>query len=464
MNLTLFLAALRARLGLCALVLASTVLAATAASLLLPKSYKASASLLVDANKDEQSMSNVLLPPRERIGYMQTQMEIITSERVARKVVQDLGLAEDPAARAAFDKDAGPGSIENWLIDGLLKRLKVETSQSNVIQLSYSSGDPDYAARVLNAFAQGYIDTMLELRVEPTRQAALWFDEQLKSLRASLEEAQARLTSYHRQQGIISADERYDVENTRLGELSSQLVRAQEQTFELQSRERQGREALARGAPPEELPDVLAHAHVQRLKADIAHGEAKLQELATQYGANHPQYQRLASENHSLRDKLGAEMARVVAGVGNARRQSQQREVELKKALDAQRASLLEMKEDRNELTVLTRNVETAQRTYETALQRSVVSQVESRASQTNIALLGPAVAPRRPSQPKILLNMVLSLIVGAMLGVGLAVLLEMTDRRVRSRGDLEALPEVPLLGELSAWTPAPRHALPGPA
>lgn len=465
MNLELLLAALRSRLRLCAVVFAGCVLAAAVASLLMPKSYKASAALLVDANKDEQSLSNVLVPPRERIGYMQTQMDIITSERVARRVVQALRLADDPATRAAFEQSTGgAGPIDKWLIDGLLRRLKVETSQSNVIQLSFSSRDPEFAARVLNAFAQSYMDTMLELRVEPTRQAALWFDEQLKSLRTNLEEAQARLTSYHRQQGIISADERFDVENTRLGELSSQLVRTQDQTYELQARERQAREALARGAPAEELPDVLAHPHVQRLKADLAHGEAKLQELATQYGANHPQYLRLASENRSLREKIGAEMERVVAGVANTRRQSQQREAELKKALAAQRASLLEMKEGRNELTVLTRNVETAQRTYESALQRSVVSQVESRSSQTNIALLGPAVAPRQPSQPKVLLNIALAAIVGTLLGVGLAMLLEMVDRRVRSRGDLEGLPEAPLLGELSTWMPAAHRALPSPA
>ena len=229
MNLNLFLSALRARLGVFALVLAATILAATVVSVLLPKSYKATASVLVDANRDEQSLSNVLIPPRERIGYMQTQMDIITSERVARKVVQDLKLAESPASREAFEKEAGgTGSIENWLVDNLLRRLKVETSQSSVIQVSFSSADARFSALVANAFAKAYINTMLELRVEPMQQAAVWFDEQLKSLRANLEDAQAKLTDYHRQQGIISADERLDVENARLGELSSQLVRTQE--------------------------------------------------------------------------------------------------------------------------------------------------------------------------------------------------------------------------------------------
>src|SRR5206468_8637385 len=164
-------------------VLAATILAATVASLLLPKSYKATVSLLVDA-KDEQSLSNALRPlilPQERLSYLQTQMDIITSKKVTRKVVQDLKLAESPSTRADFEDQAGgKGSVEDWLVDSLLSKLKVETSQSSIIQVTFSSADPRHSAGIANAFAKGYIDTMLELRVEPTRQAAEWYDEQLK--------------------------------------------------------------------------------------------------------------------------------------------------------------------------------------------------------------------------------------------------------------------------------------------
>lgn len=463
MSLQLFLSALRARLGVFALVLAATILAATVVSLLLPKSYKATASLLVDATRDEQSLTNVLLPQRERIGYMQTQMDIITSERVARKVVQDLKLAESPASRAAFEKQReATGSIENWLAENLLRRLKVATSQSSVIQVSFSSADPRFSALVTNAFAKAYINTMLELRVEPVQQAAVWFDEQLKSLRANLEDAQAKLTDYHRQQGIISADERLDVENARLGELSSQLVRTQEQTFDLGIRERQARDFRKRGASPDKLPDILSNASIQRLNADLLRGEVRLRELATQYGANHPQYQRQVSENQSLREQLDAEMSKVVAGIANARRQSHAREAELQGAIAAQRARLLELKEQRNELTVLTRNVETAQRTYDAAMQRSVVSQVEGRASQSNAALLNPAVAPHRPSHPRMALNIALSVVVGTMLGLGMAVLMEFLDRRVRAPSDFDLGQNVPLLAVLNGRLPARRNPLLG--
>ena len=444
--------------------LAATVVAALMASLLLPKSYKATASLLVDA-KDEQSLSNVLRPliaPQERLSYMQTQLDILASRKVARRVVQDLKLAESSSTPAAFEKDAsGEVPIEDRLIEGLLKGLKVETSQSNVMQASFSSPDPRFSARVANAFAKAYIDTVLELRVEPTRQAAAWFDEQLKGLRANLEDAQAKLTRYHQRQGIVSADERLDVENTRLGILSDEVAKAQEQTLQWNSRAQQAREFLERGGSPDGLPDVLNNAFIQKLKADLLHGEAKLQELATQYGSNYPQYQRQVSENQSLRERLDTEMRKVAIAVESTARQSRQREAELTKALGAQRARLLALKESRNEFTVLRRNVESAERAYDTAMQRSVVSQVDSRASQTNVTVLSPAVVPATPHRPRVVLNIILSIAVGVMLGVSAVILLEIFDRRVRSAQDLENGWDVPLLGVLNPWKPA-AIALPG--
>jgi len=86
---------------------------------------------------------------------------------------------------------------------------------------------------------------------------------------------------------------------------------------------------------------------------------------------------------------------------------------------------------------VLTRDAGSAQRGYETAMQRYVVSQVESRASQTHVSVLNPATAhANRTGQGR--LNVALSVVVGTMLGIGIVILLEMSDRRVRSRMDLD--------------------------
>jgi chain length determinant protein EpsF len=458
MDLKLFLLTLRARFGVFVVVLCAAVLTAAVVSLLLPKTYKSTVSLLVDT-KDEQTLSGtpqLLYYPQEKPSYLQTQTDIITSEKVARKVVKDLKLAADPELRDAFVKQTGgKGRIEDWLATSLLETLKVDTTQSSVINVTFSASDSGVAAQVANAFAKAYIDTTLELRVEPSRQAAAWLDEQVVSLRSKLEEAQTKLTNYQKENGIVATDERLDIENTRLGELSVQVTRAQEQMLDWKTREQQARNFLDGGASPERVPEVLSNPFIQSLKTELMRGEAKLQDLATQYGASYPLYQRQLSENRSLRERLDTEMGKVVAGIENSARQSRQRETELRAAMAAQRARVLESRQDRTGLAVLMRNVESAQRTYEMAVQRAAASSVESRARQTSVAVLNPAVEPRKPFRPRITLNIALAAVVGTMLGIGIVILMEMRDRRVRSRNDLIVEQDVPLLAVLNSWEPA---------
>jgi hypothetical protein len=77
-----------------------------------------------------------------------------------------------------------------------------------------------------NAFVQAYMDTALALRVNPARQYSGFFDQQVKDARDALEKAQAKVSAFQKAKGIIATDERLDVENARLNELSSQLVAA----------------------------------------------------------------------------------------------------------------------------------------------------------------------------------------------------------------------------------------------
>ena len=116
------------------------------------------------------------------------------------------------------------------------------------------------------------------------------------------------------------------------------------------------------------------------------------------------------------------------------------------------------------------RDVDTAQKAYEAALQRYLVNKVESGAKQTNVAILNAATEPMMPSKPKVPLNLALGFFVGILLASAAVFFLELLDRRVRSIDDLEAGGDVPLLGTLQTWEPsrlisgasAPR-ALPNP-
>ena len=463
MTLQQFLLALRGRLRLFFAIVGATFLGVAVVTFFMPRTYDGIVSILADI-KDEQMLTSPQQSPRMQLGYMQTQIDILQSQRVAKKVVEDLKLDQNPAVQAAYEKRGGKGDVKDWIAGGLLADLKVDSSQSSVIVAKYSSDDPKFAADVANAFAKAYVATVLNLRTEPTKEAAAWFDEQLKALRDQFQQAQAKLADYEKENGIIATDERLDVEVMRLNELSAQSLRAADLNYEAGARS-----GIARGAG-ESAPDVLANPLVQGLKGDLLRAEAKLSELSTRLGPNHPQYQQQQAEVQALRERITSESSRVIGGARATAGQSASRRAALDRDMAEQRKKVETLRQARHRSQVLVRDVDTAQKAYEAALQRFLVNKVESGAKQTNVAILNPAVEPMMPAKPKVALNLVLGLFVGLLLGGAAVFFLEILDRRVRSNTDLEVGADVPLLGTLQPWEPsrlltganAPR-ALPNP-
>lgn len=454
MNFKLLLTALRARHRLFFLIFFATVAATAIVSLVVPKSYVAKVSLLLDG-KDEQSMRNVNAPPeRERAGYMQTQVDIITSPKVARLVIADLKLAEDPVARKGFAAAGATGAIEDWLAESLAREVKVDTSQSSLVVLAFASPDPYFSAQVANAYAKAYVDTVLELRVEPTRQTSLWFDEQLKGLRDNMEQAERRLTDFQQEHGIVANDERYDVETIQLTDLAGQVAK---------TRDAGGDTWRSGGTAREALPEIIANPGIQTLKTDLLRAEAKLQQISAELGSRHPQYLRQQAEVLGLRERVNSEIGTVVAGAEQAAQRSRLRKERLLGEMAAQRDRVLGLKQARNQLAVLSHDVDIAQRTYDAAMQRFMASKIESRALQTNVSVLDQAVPPARPARPRIALNIALAVVVGVLLGLAAVHLLEMLEQRVRLLDDLAGDPRVPLLAVLNQEDPAAQRRLGSP-
>lgn len=442
MTLANFIAIVRARLLILLVVTVATVLTATGVSLLLPKKYVAVASVVVDAKPDP--VSALIYPGLASPAFIATQVDVLGSDRVALRVVRDLKLAETPEIRQQWqDATNGQGTVEQWLVENIKGSVDIQPSkESNVISVAYKAPDPRFAAALANAFVQAYIATSLELQVGPAKQYNAFFDDRAKSARNALEMAQAKLSNFQRQNGILVDDERMDVETARMNELSSQLVALQGLSAESSSRQTQ-----ANTTAGDRLQEVLLNPVIGQLKADLARSEAKLQELNTRYGDNHPQVMETRANIAELRARIDAETRRVTGGATVTNTINRQREAETRAALEAQRAKVLRMKAMRSEAAVLQRDVETAQRAFEGVSARLTQSGLESQTTQNNVNVLSPAVAPVKPSSPKILLNVALSIVVGLIFGTGLALLLELRDRRVRGVEDVMEALKLPILG-----------------
>jgi chain length determinant protein EpsF len=441
MNLTQFLSILKARWWVALLLLVLTVGTTLGVSLMLPKQYSATATIVIDVKPDPIAgqFAGMLSP-----SYMATQVDIIQSDRVARRVVRNLKLADNPQVRADWlETTGGSGDIEAWIAGRFSANMDVKPSrESNVISVSYRAPDPGFAAALANAFVQAYIDTALELRVDPAKQYSTFFDQRAKEAREALEKAQSRVSAFQKEKGIIATDERLDIENARLSELSSQLVMIQALSSESGSRQTQ-----ARGESADRMQEVLNSGLISSLKADLSRNEARLQELSSRLGDNHPQVVEAKANINSLRSRLDAETKKVTGGIGLTANINRQREVELRAALDSQRAKVLRMKAVRDEGAVMSRDMESAQRAYETVLARLNQTNLESQATQGNIFVLGQATPPGGPSSPKVALNTAMSVVVGLLLGIGAVLGLELLDRRVRAFEDLTTAVGLPVLG-----------------
>ncbi|WP_062063269.1 GNVR domain-containing protein [Cellvibrio sp. OA-2007] len=434
MNLHRFIGILVARKH----AITASILLALAAGLLVilltPKSYTASTDLLVDG-RGLDPISGQSQPARLTSGYIATQADIIRSRTVAAKVIEQLALHQSPtvinAAKLTGDTVPDQSRILTFLAKGL---NVIPKRDSSVLSITFTAQDPQLAAQVADAFAQAYVVTNLELRVEPAKQTTLWYNEQLTGLRAELIAKQNALSSYQEQHNILASSDRLDLESAKLAELSSMLIAVQNERLNSQSRSDQ----IANTKQGRLETRALDNPQIQKLATDLAQAQARLDELSTQVGENHPQYLQARSEADTLKKQMNRMLELISGSLQSSVELSQLREEQLTAELAMQKELVLQLSRNRNELSLLKREADNAQTAYEAALARTAQTRLESQIAATDIAVLNSAQVPNRPTSPKPPLTLFLALIMGLMAGVAIALGSEWLDPRIRSVSDLE--------------------------
>lgn len=439
--------ALRSRWRILVSVIVLVLAAVAALTLTRTPLYTARAAVVLDV-KSPDPIAGVVLPGMTTNAYMATQISVLQSERVALRAIRALGLDKDESRRQRWmEATEGVGSFESWLASGMLNWLETLPAgrDSNVLNVQYTASDPAFAAAVVNAWVKAYIDTTLDLRVEPAKQYSDFFATSGKQLRDALEAAQSRLSAYQREKGLVASDERLDVENQRLAELSSQMVQLQAVVNESGSRQRQS----ARRAS--DMQEVFSSPVVVSMSNELSRAEAQANELAAKLGEAHPTMVELRARIQQLRTNIAAETRRVASSIAITDDINRTRLAQLQSALDAQRQKLLELKGFRDEAAVLMRDVENSRRAYDAMLGRASQTAIESQTTQTNVSVLKEATDPVDPSSPNLRLNFLVGAFMGVLLGVCVAVLREMRDRRLRTDADVVRVLGQPLLGVLPA-------------
>lgn len=435
----------------------SAMMLAVLFSLIMSKTYVATTTLRIDApTRDPETGGEI--SATMAAGFMSTQMDLIHSSRVLLAVVDKLGWDRDPDYASSSD---GVERNRQRIAERVLaKNLKVVagSKDSHLVDLSYAAKTPELAARVANVIAETYIETLSSSSAEPADKRSKAYTEQLDGLRQAVDDAQAKVTAFRNQNGLIELDQTVDAEGKYLLDLNTRLV-------ETQAAERLGQLRMSesrRGAASDTA--VLDSPVVQKLKEQLLELESRFAEVSRTLGPNHPDYRALQAEIAVARSRLASETGVYSQSIRQQAGISRSDAAELRAEIAEQREKVLKVRALQEQGAGLRRALEAAKSIYDKALQSYDQVVLGGVRRLPSVGVITEAVAPLNASKPIIRVNLILGLIGGLVCGLIGSFLWELAHRRVRCVDDLERELRLPLLAELPGNAlPAPGRALPRP-
>lgn len=457
-----------------ALVLVLTALATLVVMKMAP-TYKAVASLIIES-KGTQLLS--FQPVYDSSGqlneYLQTQLGLIKSRDVAQRVVRELNLTEHPdldprqrpaplidlrgavrslrdslSAEPAAAKPLTEAELFDTVTDALMQRIDVWVEgKSQLVYLSVAMGDSLSAAQAANALAGSYIESQLEARMDLSTTATTWMNQRLIELRTSLQESEDRLQAYREAEGLVDVDGVATISANELSLTGDRMIDARRQRAEAESQYRQvqamrnmGWERLA------SVPAVLGHPLIQQFKAEEARTRAKVEELSRRYGELHPSMLAARSDLGAASASLRSQVEQVVAGIERNYQLAVANENSLRASFDSNKEQIQDIARKEFKLRELQRDVDSNRTLYETFMTRLRETMATADQTSTNARIVDLALPPAEPSAPNKRLIIIIVLALATLLGLGLALLLDVLNHTFKSTEEVEGKLNLPVLG-----------------
>lgn len=398
--------------------------------------------------------------------FYQTQYGLLRSTSLAERVATDLKLGDSqqffefygiPEAKAWFeDGRVRPGESSSRdrmqkAAEVLLENLGVTPIRlSRLVDIYYTSPDPDFSARVVNAWTEHFIEASLARRFEATSYAREFLEERLGQLRERLDQSERLLVAYASRQGIInlppsggaegSATNERSIVSDDLVALNRELAQATADRVQAQSRLRTS------GASVNEALQNDAINGLRQRRAELASEYSK---LLVQFEPEYPPARALQSQIQQLDRAISTEVGRVQGTLQQNYRASASREAALQQRVNALKSDLLDLRRRSIQYNIYQRDVDTNQQLYDGLLQRYKEIGIAGGVGANNIAVVDPASVPEKPSSPNLVFNMLVALLGGLALGAGLALAIEQMDEAIADPTEVEKALGLPLLGAI---------------
>lgn len=443
-----------------------------------PRLYRAEAVMAFDVRRIQgMPIDQVVTPLAQENPVLRTELDMIGSRVMAERVIGKL-MAEGPIpilAEGANPLVSGSNSVAatssgSALATGLRRLLGPNTpggeptaaqedrlrsglkvvndGRSYTIYIAYTADDPAVAARVANAYALAYLAYQDDVQIDATRRVSDWLSDRLKVLAARLEQAEQGAERYRASSGLLEI-EGVTLAAQRLSALNTELMAARAAHATAEAREKTATRLAANSDGLDSFTEVLGSPIIQQLRASQAQFERRLRVLNDTGAGQSAEIPALASELDAVRQQIAQEVDHILVSLRNEIDAAAGRVAALEAELRIAQTNYGASDMARVKLEALVREANADRAIYESLLGRSKQMVDQNGLVDPGVRLISEATVPSRPSGLRLPHALLLGLLTGVAGGLGIVLILERLDDRVRSRRAIEAATGLPVLATI---------------
>lgn len=439
-----YLRVVRAQQWLILAILLVVVATATIWTFLQTPIYAAAARLVIEPESPKVINIQEVVPiggPTQ--DYYQTQYELIRSRPVIERTIEALNLMQKlPHLSGAKDPVAT-----------LQQQVIVEPKRNTrIVTVKFEHADPALATEIANAVAHEYARYNLDIKLKSAKEAMVWLTDQMGDLNKKVQDSSMALQNYRVKSGILRLQEQRQIIAQKIMDFNRWYLEAQAQRLAIEAKLSQLKTIAREKSGPQTIFTVADSSLIQKLKAEASDLDVQRSKLLKVYKEKHPEVLKVDAQIQQVSQKIDAELANIVRAVETEYRVAQAREATLLGNVQALQREGQGFNEKEIQYDVLQREAESNQQMYEAVLKRVKETGVSGGLESNNIRIVEEAALPRVPVRPRKRFTIASSAVIGLMLSLGVAFLLEYLDNTIKTPDQVERYLGLPTLAIVPAF------------
>ena len=409
----------------------------------VPK-YTATARLLIETRGiNLTDISDAFDPARGNIAQrdvMQTQVQLITSTPVLKRVL----------AQGIFDDDPGITEAKDPVAK-LAKLVKaVPASSGYILDVSITYPDPQKATKAVNAVVDAYRLENRARRSNVSDDGIIELRKKSEDLRVRLNAEIAALQAFMASNNMVTFEDAQSIVVDRLQGINKNILATEPKRINAETQYRTAQAALENNDPLESIPGFLESSIVSAMKIELAKLRRQESDLAATYGDNNSSLKSVRTQIATLEQQLRDEAGRIVAGLRGRFEQAQNEVSILQEELAAQEQEVLRFRELATQYQLLSQTRDSLQENYNALIRRIEELDTSNLSSQgDSVFIVSRAEVPGMPSWPNRKKLLALGIFFGILLGIGVCFLLDYLDTTIKGDTDVQTYIRRPLLGSV---------------